>query len=73
MAKVFNPGDTVEVSGEVKWGDDYYNVSTTGVIEEWKKGAYALVTLEEVDNDYGVCIHVKKSYISKSEDTLSLQ
>lgn len=61
-------GDKVQVSGEVKWGDGYHTVSTTGVIEEWKKGAYALVTLEEVDNDFGVCIHVPKRQLEKLEE-----
>lgn len=58
-------GENVYVKGEVKWGDNYYNVDTNGIIEEWKNGAYALVTLEEVDNDYGVCVHVRKKYINK--------
>lgn len=60
----------VHVSGTVKWGEEYCRVSTTGVIEEWKKGAYALVTLEEVDNDADVCIHVLKKDIQKMEQVL---
>jgi len=61
----FNEGDEVHVSGEVKWGDSYYRVSTPGVITQWKKGAYALVTLEQVDGDHNVCIHVPKMIIAK--------
>lgn len=56
-------GQKVRVSGEVKWGENYYRVDTMGVIEKWKRGTYALVTLEEVDNDYGVCIHVRKAQL----------
>lgn len=63
-------GQKVEVNGDVKWGDEYYNVSTTGLVEEWKKGAYALVTLEYVDGDFGVCTFAKKKYISKLTDAV---
>lgn len=63
-------GEKVHVSGEVKWGDHYHTVSTTGVIEEWKKGAYALVTLEQVDKDFGVCIHVPKRQLEKIEEII---
>lgn len=67
MKAAFNKGESVHVSGEVRWGNDYYRVSTSGVIEEWKRGPYALVTLEEVDNDHNVCIHVLKKCIYKEE------
>lgn len=63
-------GQQVDVNGEVKWGDEYYSVSTTGTVEEWKKGAYALVTLECVDGDFGVCTFVKKKYISELADAV---
>lgn len=62
----FVNGETVHVSGTVKWGEENVRVSTPGVIEEWKKGAYALVTLENVAGDSGVCIHVRKADIEKS-------
>lgn len=66
MTQTLKNGDKVFVSGEVKWGDDYYRVSSKGEIVEWKKGPYALVNLEYVDGDYGVCTFVKKTYISQS-------
>lgn len=60
-------GHRVHISGEVKWGDRYYNVSTDGVIEEWKKGPYALVTLDYIDGEFGVCVHVRKNQIEERE------
>lgn len=68
LTKGFKAGDKVYISGEVKWGDDYYRVASEGVIEEWKKGAYALVTVEYIDGDYGVCTHVLKQDISAIEE-----
>lgn len=64
----FKAGDKVEVSGAVKWGDEYVNVSSPGVIEVWKKGAYALVTIEQVDGDVGVCVHVLKQNLSHYQE-----
>jgi hypothetical protein len=60
-------GQKVFVSGEVEWGEDgeIFRVSTEGVIEEWNDDGYALVTLEYVDGDYGVCTFVNKSYINE--------
>lgn len=66
VKETFANGETVHVSGTVKWGEENVRVSTSGVIEEWKQGAFALVTLENVDGDSGVCIHVKKSDITKA-------
>lgn len=58
-----NAGQHVLVSGDVKYGDSTYRVATRGIIQQWKKGAYALVTLEYVDNDHNVTLHVRKSDI----------
>lgn len=68
MRYEFKAGDKVEVSGEVKWGDTYVNVSSPGIIEDWKKGAYALVNIEQVDGDFGVCVHVLKKNLSHYQE-----
>lgn len=64
VKKEFKTGDKVRISGEVEWGDVYYRVSSDGIVEDWRENeSEALVTVEYIDGDYGVCTFVNKDSI----------
>lgn len=63
MANTFKKENHVHVSGQVKWGENYVRVDSPGIIEEWKKGPYALVNIEQVSGDSNVRVHVLKKDI----------
>lgn len=67
MANTFKKENHVHVSGEVKWGEESVGVDSPGIIEEWKKGAYALVNIDQVSGDSNVRVHVLKKYIYEPE------
>lgn len=70
MKKDYQVGDEIFVSGEVEYGDNYYRVATRGVIEEVNEET-VLATLDSVDGDFGVCVHVDKTDIEDYQEHLS--
>ena len=70
MKKDYQVGDEIFVSGEVEYGDNYYRVSTRGVIEEVNEET-VLATLDSVDGDFGVCVYVEKTDIEDYQEHLS--
>lgn len=55
-------GDVVRISGEVKYGDTWYRVSSPGVIMSAGKSK-SLVNISEIDGDENVQIFVENKYI----------
>lgn len=65
----FKVGDEIFVSGDVEYGDDYYRVSTKGIVQ-MVDSQKLLATLEYVDGDFGVTVWVEKSDAELYEDWL---
>lgn len=63
MSSIYERGQKVHVSGEVEWGMNTYRVCTDGVVEEDTGQRKLLITLEEVDGDFGVCIYVPRNMV----------
>ena len=63
MAAHYEIDSRVRVQGEVKYGDEWYDVDTSGTVVDLRPRT-VLVTLDRIDGDANATCIVKRKYIT---------